>query len=361
MRFALLISLLLISIPHGYANSTSFELSGYAYATIFQDTDWYDNTARAAVNFDITKNKIGLRGQVDTQEKQPRRLVIEYSYPSTEDTFLKVQVGRFVRFDGFYNNVTDSPSSSGMSILSLSTYNRTMVTGTFTLSDGSQVFATTKFIDTLVEYGFRAGKAFIESDSDLQKEAFGVVSDNLATKRRFNNFDLYSRVSSINGSEFLISYNHYSIDIVNHDPTDLLAAYIAGNATEINYDTIKVGMLRDFDRFKLSGEYSYGKTTTYSNLGQQTSRKDAHNAYLRFAYDVSDNVEAYSLYNYGMLESTDSISYDSSVGLLFNHGSWAFDIEWHTGKSKYGSWVKYESQDDKKSWNSFVTSVSLRF
>lgn len=331
------------------------------YATMFSDNDWYDNEYRAAANLDISDNHFAVRGQVTTSGAQPRRLIVEYSKPVTTDTAARIQLGRFVRLDGFYNNVTDSPSSSGMSTLPLATYNRRMNTGTFTIMDGIQGCGTTRLNNGLLEYGVRFGKVFIEDEDELQKEAFGsVVTRNLGIVKNYNNRDATIRYTTGNNI-FLMSYNRYRVETKANSDTDFLAQYISTSAHSIIYDTIKVGALSKWANLELSSEYHYGKTTTYDKLGVETTRKDAHNIYVKTAYDIGDNWNVYALASRGMLESFPSWARDVAVGITWDNGKWMTNLEYHKGNTSHGGWVKYDAPSDKLGWNSWVASVVRRF
>lgn len=338
-------------------------LYGFAYYTFFQDKDWQKDEARIAVNGNISAEHFSIKGQVSTQTNYLRRLTLEYAAPINVDSFFTLRAGRMVRLDGFYNNVTDSPSTSGMSVLPLATYNRAMNTGTFTILDGISLCAMTRVGKSfLLETGVRYGSAFIDSEADLQKEAFGkVVSQNLLLDRQNNNYDFIAKLYSERNDVYLFSYNHYAINTYNGNILDPLSAYISNFAEEVQYDTIKIGAMRSIGKFTYSGEYHYGKTRTFSLAGAETSRKDAHNAYLKVAYDFTDNIELFTMYNYGMLESDISRGKNFTVGVLFNYGTYLFNVEWHKGISTKGSWARYENQDWKHDWNSFVASAIIRF
>lgn len=358
MYLILLISLLVTTQVYG--DISGLNLSGFAYTTLFQDNDWFDNDSRVAVNFATDFDHVNLLGQIDTQKSQPRRLAIEYAAPLSDKTSVKFNFGRMVRLDGFYNNVTDSPASHGMSMLPLAIYSRRMLTGTFMLLDGASISGTTKNDGTLMEYGIRFGAPYIDSNEYLQKEAFRTYASNAQYVRRYNNYDLYYQIS-IEDHSLLLSINHYSIDFNNRNPADKLSSYIAANAARINFDTAKIGYIYDFGRYRFTTEYHYGKTELLSDADKVSAYIKAHSIYGMLGYSISDECEIYSLYNYGRSENTGSQVKDFASGISFDFGRYFFNLEYHDGSSNHGTWVKYDAPSGKHTWQSLVVSAALRF
>jgi hypothetical protein len=356
VRFASLISLaLLIAAPA----SAEVAFSGFAYGTWFSQTDWHDHEYRAAVNMDATHGDFAVRGQLTTQGQQPRRLSLEYSRPVTQDTSVTGQIGRLVRLEGFYNNVTDAPSSSGMSVLPLATYNRRMNTGTFTIMDGIHVVGRTRLDANQIEYGARWGKTFIESDFDVQKEAFGrVVSDGIAIDPQFDSFDLYARLEKPRSS-YLVSLNHYAADVVSTKGKPMDEFIVNTMSASVEYSTLKFGAMHRYDRLYVSGEYHYGITNTYNKAGAETFEKKAHSGYLRVGYDLRDCVEVYAVQNYGRTVDSPSRASSTALGATWDRGDWMVNAEYHKGSSTGSAWTKYDS--DTRTWDALAVSVVRRF
>jgi hypothetical protein len=330
------------------------------YYTWIQDQDFHENESRLAINADITHdNGIAFRTQLTTQDQQPRRAVIEYNKHINENCSVTTQVGRFIRLDGFYNNVTDSPSSSGMSFLPLATYNRRMNTGTFTLMDGGNVTLYKRKDDMLIETGVRYGRAFIETDEQVQMEALGRTIPNLEIDNQFNNYDWYARLTK-DKQTYLLSYNHYSIYTKSNSPTDPISNFISNSAKNVIYDTVKFGAANRWDDFELSGEFHWGKTVTEDVKGKETFKKIARNIYVKAAYDIGDEWNVYLLQSLGEA-GDESKAQDSVIGVTRDDGVWMLNLEYHKGWNSRSAWMKYNSPDDKRDWNTLVASVVRRF
>lgn len=356
MRCASLISLCLLALP---VQALDANFGGFVYGTWFSQPDWHDHEARAAVNADITHGNFALRTQITTQANQPRRLLLEYSRPVSEATSATVQAGRLVRLDGFYNNVTDSPSSSGMSLLPLAVYNRRMNTGTFTIMDGVQLTGRTTLEGSHLEYGIRAGKAFIDSEEDLQKEAFGrVVSTGIETDPQFDNYDAYVRWERRDTS-YLLSINRYATDFKSVAGNPMDDFLVASMASDVTYTTAKVGASHQYGKLNVSAEYHYGIVNTHDRAGKETFEKRAHNGYVRVGYDLRDCLDVYATYNYGRTVEGDSEARDAAIGVTWDRGDWMVNLEYHKGNSTKTAWSRYGS--GVTDWDSAVVSVVRRF
>ena len=352
MRCASLISLCLLAMP---AQAVTVDVSGFVYGTHISDSEWHEDDARLAVNLDLAHEGFELRGQVTTQNNQPRRLVVGYSAAVTESTSMRVQAGRFVRLDGFYNNVTDAPSSSGMSLLPMGSYSRRMNTGTFTIMDGAQVCGMTTTKLGAWEYGVRVGQAMIDDELDLQREAFGRVASPQIESDPALNYDVYSRLYTANGA-YLVTYNHYATGFRNAGGGPM-EDFILGNlAQTVTYDTIKLGVMRNVGPWELSGEYHRGWVSIKNGVGMETFSKRADNYYLKAAYDLSDEWVAYGMVSRGRSTEGSKAS-NNTLGVTWDNGDWMLNAEYHLGEGS--AWAKYGSQSDD--WSAYAISIVRRF
>jgi hypothetical protein len=335
--------------------AATVDVSGFAFGTYISDHEWHENEARLAINLDVAHEGFELRSQVTTQENQPRRLTVGYSAAVTDSTSMRVQAGRFVRLDGFYNNVTDAPSSSGMSLLPLGSYSRRMNTGTFTIMDGVQACAMTNTKLGALEYGVRVGQALIDDEGNLQREAFDRVASPHIVSKPALNYDAYSRLYTANGA-YLVTYNHYATDFRNATggaAEDMMLSMLAQSVT---YDTIKLGVLRNIGPWELSGEFHRGWVSVENGAGTETFSKRADSYYVKAAYDLADEWVAYGMLSRGK-SSTGTKAHNNTIGLTWDNGDWMVNAEYHVGQGN--GWAKYESPVED--WNAYAISIVRRF
>jgi hypothetical protein len=330
---------------------------GFAYTTVFSDNRWFDNKSSIAINLDADYGPFAVRTQVATETNAVRRLVGEYSFIVPWINMTSVwQVGRYVRLDSFYNNVTDSPGTSGMAILPMAGYNRRMATGTFTIMDGWQTWNSVVVGETLVTARYGYGKMMIESQRDLHKEVFsGKIVKGLDLESAEGVYDFGLHLEHHNWHAYY-SHNYYKINTKVTEPSNPMANFVNRTYSSVDYPVDKIGLKYFCKKYWVQGEMAKGTTYSTNYRGVKKHELGATDYNVIAGYAFKESYAAYIGQSRGFNDQGRTAK-DRFIGVTYDNGKWAASLEYHKGEGL--AWRKYDSPID--SWNAFVTSVTYRF
>ena len=164
MNKVLLACILLCSPYVNAADDIKAAISGFISGTLFSDPNFYEHTAKGAVNLDVSKGSYAFHTQLASSVEFPTesllsRIKLEISFGFTDGNELSIIVGRFPRLYSFYNAITDAVGTSGLAMLPLSQYKRRTVTDSRMISgDG-----------VMLNYRFHQDDYAIEFTADVSQ------------------------------------------------------------------------------------------------------------------------------------------------------------------------------------------------
>lgn len=333
------------------------QISGFVFNTSFSDSDWYNDRTVGAVNLDMNTDLVSIRGQFTSLSDSPiRRLTLEYDTPLVSGVEAIFKVGRFPRLSSFYNSVTDTPASSGMSLLPQAGYNYRMYTGSFVMMDGLQTSISWRSRETYLNLIASYGKMTVPSQKDLIQELFKRNVPDIEILPQ-NTYDLALHCESNNWHSYVSTSVYQAITSqIRITPTSTATVNTFHKA---HYVLNKMGVKWDSGKVFTQAEYIEGHTKVYNKLAITTAKTDARDLNLVIGLRVKDNHSVYTGYSTGINKTNGTQSMDRVVGYtgVFNPITWS--LEYHKGVTEGGSWRKYDSTITH--WNSFVSSITYQF
>ena len=247
-------SLLLLSIS---AQASNLYYSGFIFNTEVLNDDYKDSKWMLAGNATYNTKLFSLSGQVANKERLSpiRRLHLDIPLPLD----LNFRVGRFSRVMGFYNDVSDSPSTSGMGILPQAPYNDNFLTASFATMDGIQLnyLHTSNFFITYIEASY--GKVEIADQKFVQENLFNYHATNIEFGAENDSYSLFTKLES-GPVSILFEYSQYNMkwDIIGQPQNikDFYAQQFALSEPKPNGSIKRLGLkLWQLSNTELSGEY----------------------------------------------------------------------------------------------------------
>lgn len=354
--FVLLISLSSVAFANEIPEDPNFSVSGYAFNTTFQDTHFHENRSVVAVNLDADYKQFAFRTQITSADPTIRRAVIEYSVPLGTNTEFVYQYGRFGRIDSFFNGVLDSPASFQMAILPFAGYSYRMYNGSFTLMDGHHVVLRNHYGDNLITFRGAYGKTVINSQEDLQKEAFHRYDKDFNLVSRDNNYDLGLHWESKSWHVYT-ALNKYSVGNTTSSRHPVKQA-IYKNFNQVEYTVNRTGIQYDNQCYFVRTEYTEGATRVRSIVGKETGKTDAHDHNIVIGKYIG-NFVAYGGISRGFNETAKTNNKDDFVGVTYTKPRYSVSLEYHKGVGD--GWTRYENTINDYRWGTFVVSTTVKF
>lgn len=368
-NFLFLISLV-CSLAHAEVTwpgkPAELQISGFVYATMFQDQDWQNDHYVAATNIDYDFGRWAVRSQISTYKEDPvRRLVLEYSHPITRSLEATYQVGRFARLETFVDGVTNNPGVTGLAVMPMAAYNYKMFNGSFVLMDGvSGKLTYSDGHDGLWSVRYKVGKMVIPEQHSIQMEAFRQEPSGTNKVRldpRNDSRDIGFHYEN-NQWHLYLAQNTYQLTTVNLGGS-AFAQNVANTYQHIDYRIARAGAKWDNQKYWVQTEWSHDTTKYTNNLGVTTPGTNAFNNNLYIGKYLGDNWNVYYGISYGHNKTARTFNRDKLIGVTWNKGDWTVSTEFHSGLGN--SWRKYDAPKvaapDLPSWNSLVTSITYRF
>lgn len=362
--------LVLLALPLcSMAADTGFKtaVSGFVTGTVFSDPDFYENTAKGAVNLDITKGSYAFHTQFSSSVEFPTeslisRITLEKTFSITEGNELSFIVGRFPRLYSFYNATTDAVGTSGQAMLPLSQYKRRTVADSRMIS-GDGIVLNYRFHqdDYAIEFTADVSQASKINSCMIHKEfynkpcgqlGYGFNSDN-------PNFD-FGLTYEDPTLKVLLAVIQIDIKAYLTNPKDPLAVatYTIGNTWSHRH--YKFGFIKQLDDWWVQAE------GTYRNILMAAVGKDfvPYNQQIGgdfvVGYHINDDISAYAGYSLSRSAIGDGKFDldDHYLGATYSAGDgFTYSLEYHNGRGR--DWNRYLSPDDN--WSSAVLSITYQF
>lgn len=361
-KFYALLSSLLFVTP-AYAES-EIEMSGFAYATLFSDSNLHDNRYVTAMNADYSTDLLDFKGQISNYTESPiRRLTVERSFSIGKKSDVTIKLGRFSRINSLYNNILDTPASTSMAMLPMASYPYRFFSGAFTIMDGAKVDFQTKLGDHALSTHFSYGDLVIGSQDSLQNEFFRTTIKGM----ELASTPAYTVEQHYEHGDFKVyasrsEYNAYS-KVTELNPT---SNYIVSTYKTQNYHLDKAGIKWDNGKYLVMYEASNGDLTAASVINTPTYSETSTDNYLLVGFRPTPSVLIYTGQSISDGQINDMASRyiiptgnkDTFAGISSNFGKAFIALEYHRGSGQY--WMKYDALAPH-TWSSWVTSVAYQF
>jgi hypothetical protein len=341
-------------------------LSGFISGTVFSDPDFYENTAKGAVNIDLAKGSYLFHTQLASSTDFPTeslisRITVEKVFGIADGHEMSIVVGRFPRLYSFFNAITDNVGTSGLAMLPLSQYKRRTVADSRMIS-GDGIMMSYRFHqdDYSIEFTADVSQASKINNCMIHMEfynkpcgyAYGFKSDN-------PNYD-FGIVYEDPTLKVLLAVIEIDIKayITNRKDPVALATYTVGNRWQHKH--YKFGFIKQVDDWWVQAEGTYrnilmaGVGKDYVPYNQQIGGDFV------VGYHVNDDISAYVGYSLSRSRIGDGKFNldDNYVGATYANGDgFTYSLEYHIGRGR--DWNRYLSPDDN--WSSAVFSISKQF
>jgi hypothetical protein len=354
-----LLAYLLLSLNSPTRADTFSGVSGFAYQSVFSNNEFRENTNKVALNgyvhTDIGNQPIELFTQIATNRPASgaiNRLSAALPIKLHPDNESGIRLGKFNRVMGFYNDISDAPSTSGQTVNPQSSYNSRFLTASFATMTGLQLYSS-HFFD----------KGVLYADASVGELEMGdqTYIQNLLLKKALSKIELVSPkdnwalFTKWDGNGYTALYEHSFYDIRWEQIAPFSPMAFPGSSDFISkiiisspqpwLDAQRVGLSVDLFDYTLSSEKYWLKSGSGvgNSQGLYWIVKRPAGEYEVFLGRASVEVENFPG------------SSDNFIGVSRNMGDWFFNVEYHdlTGKG----W----SMSNKEDTDSFAASVVYRF
>lgn len=365
MNKILTLVLLLSSTQVSSSTDLKAAISGFISGTLVSDPNFYENTARGAINLDMTKDSYAFHTQLASSVEFPTeslisRMTLEKVIGITEGHEMSLVVGRYPRLFSFYNAITDAVGTSGLATLPLSQYKRRYITDSRMIS-GDGLLVNYRYHETDYSLEFTADVnqvskvnsclVHMEIYNKPCNHGYGYESDN-------PNFDFGLQYDS-NTLRVLAAITFIDIKSYLNDAKDPVALGTYTNANKFSHRLYKLGIIKNIDNWWVQTE------ATYRDIKKSVIHNDLEDFNLQLGgyaiggYHFTESVNGYV--GYSISRSSRSTYYnlnDYFVGATYS-GDYGitYSIEYHNGNGK--DWNRYLSPTDN--WSSAVLSVTKQF
>jgi hypothetical protein len=360
--------LLLTFSCHSFAAKDDLRaaVSGFVSATMFSDSDFYEHSARGAVNLDVSKGSYLFHAQMASSTEFPTetlisRLTFEKVFGISEGNEMSIIVGRFPRLYSFYNAITDNVGTSGLAMLPLSQYKRRTVADSRMISgDGIMLNYRFHHDDYSIEFTADVSQASKINNCMIHMEfynkpcgyAYGFVSDN-------PNYD-FGLTYEDKTLKVLLAVIEIDIKAYITDRKDpvALATYTVGNRWQHKH--YKFGFIKQVDDWWVQAEGTY-RNILMAGVGKKfVPYNQQIGGDFVVGYHVNNDISAYAGYSLSRSAIGDGKFNldDHYVGATYANGDgFTYSLEYHIGRGR--DWNRYLSPDDN--WSSAVFSISKQF
>lgn len=360
---------LLVISPCSMAADTGFkaDISGFISGTVFSDPDFYENTARGAVNLDVTKGSYAFHIQFASSVELPTeslisRMTLEKTFSIAEGNEMSIIIGRFPRLYSFYNAITDAVGTSGQAMLSLSQYKRRTVADSRMIS-GDGIMLNYRFHqdDYAIEFTADVSQSSKINNCMIHKEFYNKPCGNLGYGFSSDNpnFD-FGLTYEDPTLKVLLAIIQIDIKAYLTNPKDPLAVatYTVGN--KWSHRHYKFGFIKQLGDWWTQVEGTY-RNILMAGIGKDyvTYNKQIGGDFL-VGYHVNSDISAYAGYSLSWSAIGDGKFNldDKYIGATYASGDgFTYSLEYHIGRGR--DWNRYLSPDDN--WSSAVMSVTYQF
>jgi hypothetical protein len=361
LMVALMMVFFWLLLKHGSVQAdTIYSVNGFAYQSIYSDNGFRPNESKVALNgyfhTNIAEQPIDLFTQLATNRPADgaiNRLSIALPFSPHVDNESGVRLGKFNRVMGFYNDISDAPSTSGMTVLPQAPYNGRFLTASFATMTGMQLYSS---------HFFDKGILYVEGSRGELEMGDQTYIQNLLLKKTLPKIELVSPkdnwafFAKWDASDYSLLYEHSFYDLSWEQTGALTPMAFPGTTDFLSniilaspqpwLDTQRVGVSIDLPRdYTLSSEKYWLRTG--SGVGNSAG------LYLM----LKKPVKGYDIFVGRAVVSVDDFpgSEDNFIGVGKSVGDWFFGLERHNLSGK--GW----SMSNKEDTDSFAASVVYRF